>query len=460
MAPNTELDWKWLSIGILLVGGVAYWTLLSGSFVYGESHEQRPIIEFLVSYGIVWAAFASAVFLVSRGRSAPLWWILTVAFLARAILLPSNLIQENDVYRYVLDGKVLLHGENPFEYAPLVLPGYATGELAADLETPEAQTVLDRVGYPWIPTIYPPVAQLAFAAGSFLGGWSWLGQRAVFTLVDAVLILLLLLLLKRQGRPPAWVVLYAWNPLPLKEIVNSAHFDILVALFVLLLAFSLHRFGAGIVLSAPAAGVFLALAVLTKLYPVILLPACLTVFRHVSRAGFWFVASFGATCLLCLLAFTGVGWERLIAGLSAYAESWRMNEGVFSLVDLASDEPRLVTALVLGSRAVLLPLSIERHAERPESAFFWILLLWFLLIPTPYPWYAVPVLALGVVYARSAPVVTVMSGVLSLYYLSFYFEYRESPGAYWGATKAIEHALIWFVLLWTCRPSAPRDSGE
>ena len=74
-----------------------------------------------------------------------------------------------------------------------------------------------------------------------------------------------------------------------------------------------------------------------------------------------------------------------------------------------------------------------------------VLLLWLLLIPTPYPWYSLPLVALACLNPDSAVGRTTLglSLLLALYYLSFYFEYRESPQWLWTLTRSLEHAGIW-----------------
>ena len=105
-------------------------------------------------------------------------WIIFISITARVILVPSNLIQENDVYRYVLDGQVLLNGENPYRYSPLLISELSErSSLRKELEKPEALTVLSRISYPEIPTLYPPMAQVIFAVGTHISGWNWMGQR-------------------------------------------------------------------------------------------------------------------------------------------------------------------------------------------------------------------------------------------------------------------------------------------
>jgi len=170
----------------------------------------------------------------SRGRG-PLLLRLAVGGLVRLVLLPSSLIQENDVYRYVLDGQVLMAAQNPYRLSPVATTARAPEPLKSRLKESSARTTLSRIGYPYIPTVYPPVSQLAFAAGAWLSGWDWKGQRWVFTAVDLGVISILILLLPLFAIPRPWVLLYAWNPLVLKEVTNSAHVDILVTFFVLLL---------------------------------------------------------------------------------------------------------------------------------------------------------------------------------------------------------------------------------
>ena len=82
----------------------------------------------------------------------------------------------------------------------------------------------------------------------------------------------------------SWVLLYAWNPLVLKEIINSVHLDGLVALWLLVAVLGFVRFqGSGRPGWACFSGVALGLATLSKLYPVILLPAGYFFLRRSAR---------------------------------------------------------------------------------------------------------------------------------------------------------------------------------
>ena len=53
----------------------------------------------------------------------------------------------------------------------------------------------------------------------------------------------------------------------------------------------------------------------------------------------------------------------------------------------------------------------------------WVLLIWFLLIPAPFPWYALPIMALLPLRPRLSAVSgasLMLSGVSAAYYLSFF----------------------------------------
>lgn len=447
-------NWVSLFSGAALLIVSASWTWLSHDFVYGQGHNERPIVEFLVLYLVGWIALLCGLFaIVSKKEDPSLAIILFVGICARLILLPSGLIQENDVYRYVLDGQVVLHGDNPFQFSPLVVSEMGSTELRSSLELTEAQLVLQRIGYPEVPTIYPPVAQLAFTAGAALSGWNWMGQRVVFLIVDLLVMGALILVLQTISRSTSWLMIYAWNPLVLKETANSAHLDVLVAFFLVvvllgLLKYERTRGSLWFALSAAALG----LAILSKLYPVLVMPACL-IFLLRFGAGLKSVVKFSVLTVgivvLGYVPFLSIEFSRLTAGLSAYAQQWRMNDGLFSVLSAVSSNPRDVATLAIVSVALMVPFFRSSWSAIDVGGDFqWVLLLWFLFIPTPYPWYAIPLVALAVTGPRrpASLVTIVLSGVICLYYLGFLYEYHDYSKHWWMWTRAVEHSVIWLTL--------------
>ena len=456
----------WPAASLLLLLSCAGWTWLSFQFDYGEGHAERPILAFVLLYVCAWAGFFLGYLQLRRAqRKASLLLILATALAARLVLLPSGLIQENDVYRYVLDGQVLLSGGNPYEQSPVELSLLPPEPLEQALSDPKAEEVISRIGYADIPTLYPPVAQAAFAAGGLISGWNWIGLRILFTLVDVALIGLIVLLLTRMGSPPSRVLLYAWNPLVLKEVTNSVHVDILPAFFVVLLMVALERIrvygGWNWLLAASGS---MAAAVLSKLYPILLLPAAFRFVSSVSgeKKAITFAAGSLVGVVLGYLPFSPLGLDRLTEGLRTYAERWRMNQGAFDLLEHLLPQPRLACAILILTVAVAVPWVRLRSRGSPVELIEvcqWVLLFWFLLLPAPFPWYAVVLAALlpaTLRFALTAPAVVALSGAAGLYYLSFYYEYQQLPEAWWTWTRLAQHVLIWGTLGFTWLQSRRR----
>lgn len=444
--------------GPFLLLTVTSWVWLGSSFIYGEAHVSRPIPLFLLAYLLSWGLFSISAIIIFRGTSISVWFVLGVALLLRLVLIFGNPIQEADFYRYTLDGNLLIREFNPYQFSPLELQQAPPPVLEEALREDGAEQVLSRVSYPEISTVYPPVAQVLFGMGAQISGWHWVGQRLVFSSLEVACLLLVLSLLQRLCFSSRWLLLYAWNPLVLKEIINSVHLDIAV-LFFLLLSLLLLRQNENrrsilgdVLLAGTLSG-----AILSKLYPLLLMPTFFFYFWRKNRAGRGIAIMLLTGCLgfLAYLPFRSAGAGNLISGLAKYSVDWQMNEGVFSILNWVLAEPRFIAGGLITVAAFIIP--ILRKANTVTGLIgdlTWVLILWFLLIPTPFPWYAVPLIGLLAFCPGRAlfPVLLTLTGALGLYYFNFYFEYQDLPRVYWDVTRLIEHGLIWlslaFGLLW------------
>ena len=458
---------------MVLTFGIGSW-LISDQFIYGHGHAERPIPLFFGLYLVGCVGFILGCFMLrcnQRTKNTYLW-ILGIGIAARLSLLQSNLIQENDCYRYVLDGECILHLVNPYAYAPDEIIDYAPAQLSEELHSEAAQLILSRIGYPEIPTIYPPLAQLCFGVGALITPWSWLGQRIVFLALDAGTILLIILLLKRLHRPLSWCIIYAWNPLVIKEIANSGHLDSLVGFCLLVLLLFLERWNRRHdLMSAALSGLSLGAAVLAKLYPIILLPICgvylLRRGMNMPLAARWSHLILFMLCLFGLIIvsyapFLGVGFDRITEGLRTYNDEWINNEGLFGLIlyivsQLSNAESfaivRLAAHWLTGLIAVGAAATVYRSKNPVENlvkALQITLLGWLLLLPAVFPWYAVGLIAVSAVNPRGLIVLVSIS--LGLYYLLFLADYREYPGSWRTMIQIAEHGLIWIGILLNLRP--------
>jgi hypothetical protein len=225
------------------------------------------------------------------------------------MMLPSIPWLSDDIYRYVWDGRVLMHGVNPYQWPPN----------APELAHLRDAEIFSRVNHPEIGTIYSPLLQAVFAIGQLLGG-KILSLKILFTLIDLLVLIMLLKMMRRSGIDQRQVLLYAWNPLPILEISGSGHADGLLGLFFLLTVLQL---GAG---RFRGAAYFISGGFLTKLTSALILP-----FLWMRKNYRETAIIFTAIMLIGYLPFLGAG-AGLFSGLSTFSAKWRFNDPIFSLI--------------------------------------------------------------------------------------------------------------------------------
>ncbi len=284
----------------------------------------------------VWCyLLASFVVLTQPANRWTLPIILGIGILCRLPPLFADAFLSSDVYRYVWDGIVQQAGINPYRYVP------ADPAIAALRSVSEGNIfpAINRATYAH--TIYPPFAQIFFWFVTFLSP-TLVMMKTALVLCEGVTIWSLLWLLRALGRPREQIILYAWSPILIWEIAGSGHLDSL-AMALIGLAF-VTRYQRRPV----ATGVFLALAVLTKLYPLVLFPALYL--RHpgdqktgrVSKGREWTMpATMAALIVAGYAAYSSVG--RLVFGfLGGYVQEEGMASGArYFLLDLAHHLPGL-----------------------------------------------------------------------------------------------------------------------
>jgi hypothetical protein len=450
---------RWRISGAVLV--VCHVALLFVSFRFGQ---ERPLIErpvlLLVGLellaGVAWlaAVWPPVGMRASRGSVVVM---LAVGAILRGLMLPSTPILEDDFYRYLWDGAVVAHGHNPYTHAPqeFLDPGGTVPAAADGLRTlgRDGQAVLARINHPSLRTIYPPVAQGAFALAHWLAPWSLIAWRVVLLLFDAATVALLLLLLRRLARSPLWAAIYWWNPLLVLHGVNGAHMDLLALPFVLgaILLTLRGRQLWGIACMAVAAGV--------KLWPVILLPCLLRPLVSTPRRLMAGVAVAGG--MLALMAWPAVhGVLGTDSGFVAYAQRWEMNDALFMALlwgirtvlgwigsaEVAPMLARLFAAgLLAGWVAWLVWRPMESGADMARRMLLAVAGL-FLLSPTQFPWYGLWMLPLLALSPRFSLLLLMV--LLSLYHARYYFDARDSVAVFDNWLVWLEYVPVWVIFVW------------
>lgn len=363
-----------------------------------------------------------------------------VALGCRGVLAPAGMIQEVDAYRYVWDGQTVLQDGNPYVLAP---EEAFESQAAPAVDLPGAgRTVYERINYPDVPTIYPPLAQLLFYASQVATPWQLGGWKGLLLAADVATFVLLVLTLARLRRPLAWVIVFAWSPLALKEITNSLHLDAFVVLGMAAFACALVH---GRVRTAFAA---LAAMTLLKLFAVALVPLLVAYARRRdARTCVQGIALYSGLVVAAYLPWIGAG-AQLFDGLTAFAQGWQRNDSLFTVVALVAGEgARVVCALLMLLVAGIATGAVHR---RPEglvtlAASLVVVVAIFLLAPTSNPWYFTWTLPLLVFFPSRA--LLLLSGLLFLYYADFYFLYRDDPDGF-DLVRLVEYVPFYVALGW------------
>jgi alpha-1,6-mannosyltransferase len=273
---------------------------------------------------------------------------------------------DDDIHRYVWDGRLQRLGYNPYIVVPI-------DPASKGLHTPETS----NLNNPDLPSPYPAGAQLFFRAVTAIQE-STFALKVAFVVCEFAIVFVLLDVLRCTRRGAHLVLAYAWNPLLAIEVAGSGHIDIVGALLLVVSAAALVRRWRAI------AAVALGLAVAVKFLPVVLLPL------YWKRVRIRDAALAAAVFGLLYVPFLNHG-RIPIGSLGTYVHSFRFNGPVFALLDQVAPPPLLaglavlvglVTATWIGSAAP------EQSPDQfPWPMFAWPMAASLLCAPAVFPWY-------------------------------------------------------------------------
>ncbi|MGC2450443.1 MAG: glycosyltransferase 87 family protein [Candidatus Sulfotelmatobacter sp.] len=288
--------------------------------------------------------------------------------------LPSG--ADDDIHRYVWDGRLQRLGYNPY----LVVPG---DPAVRGLHTQETR----NLNNPDLPSPYPPGAELFFHAVTAIHE-STFSMKVAFAVCDLLIVLLLLDVLHRRGQGAHLVLAFAWNPLLAIEVAGSGHIDIVGALLLVVSAAALLRRWRA------TAALALGLAIAVKFLPIVLLPLYWKRVRICDAAL--------ATAMVGILYLPFLNHGRIPVGsLGTYVQTFRFNGPVFAtLAHLASPQLAaglavligLVTAIVLRRASLRGTRFTSAAPAWPPDFFAWDEFAWpmaatLLCAPAVFPWY-------------------------------------------------------------------------
>jgi alpha-1,6-mannosyltransferase len=291
---------------------------------------------------------------------------------------------DDDIHRYVWDGRVQRLGYNPY----IVVP---SDPALAGLHTSETSTLNN----PEVPSPYPAGAQLFFRAVTAIHE-STFALKVAFVVCDLGIVLVLLDLLRRGGQEAHWILAYAWNPLLAIEVAGSGHVDILGVLLLVVSAAALFRRWRAL------AALSFGLAVAVKFLPIVLLPLYWKRVRMRDAAL--------AAIVVGLLYIPFFNHGRIpIGSLATYVQRFRFNDPVFATLERVV-APQLVAGLAVLVGFLTAIWMRRKFSEGSLDAFAWPMAASLLCAPVVYPWYLLWLLP----FIRSTSTVPIMVWTLSI----------------------------------------------
>jgi hypothetical protein len=346
-------------------------------------------------FGVAFAAYLAAL-AASRGLSRrALLACLGLALCWRALLVAAPPLLSNDINRYVWEGRVQVHGGNPYRWGD---------RPESPRWVPLRDAVYDGLNHKDYTAVYPPLFVLATRAVVAVHD-SFTAMKAFLVACEMATLGALALVLRRRRLPLERLLVLAWSPLALVEVAGSGHNEAFGILWIALALLALDADRPLLSALAASAGF------MTKYLPGLVAVAWARGYR------WWHVLAAGLLAAALVAPFLDESSSKtMLLSLSKYAQFWRFNETLFApLAAVLGSHGAAVRAGALLTLALALALAWRR--VEPVAAATAIVAASLLLAPNVLPWYALWLLPLLVL--RDEPAALLFTGTVSLAYVVY-----------------------------------------
>lgn len=372
--------------------------------------------------------------------------LLFVSFvLAHAILILAPPQLSNDFYRFIWDGELLTRGINPFAHTP--------NELISHTEFFNSQYYrslyhgmgeLSQAHY----SCYPVVNQALFFPGAFFFdniGANVISLRIIVILGDVLTFIYMIKLLKLLGLKQHLAWLYLMNPLILLEFTGNLHFEGVMIGFILMATYYLLR------LKIFQGGVALALAIQTKLNPLLLLPLFFKYIKF-NRSLILVGTSLIFSIFIGGILISEQGLANMLDSINEYFVRFEFNGSIFYLfrelgfLTIGHDPiqfmgPILSVLTFVIIMAIALFKRIDTKVDVMTALMFGYV-TYYLFATTVHPWYITMALAFSIfTQYRFVLVWSLMIGVS-------YFAYGEEAFKENGWLILLEYLVVYGIMFY------------
>lgn len=336
-------------INVLLVSIGAILLVL---YRIGLHSRGAPDIVWFIKLALVQSAlYLVAAWLIFRARGArsTLLLVLLLAGIFRLSIVFAPPYLSDDIYRYVWDGRVQAAGINPYRYIP-------ADDQLKHLRDEEIYPKVNRRDYAH--TMYPPAAEAMYLLTTRVSeSVTWMKLTMVG--LELITVLILMELLASFGMPRQRILIYAWHPLAVWEFAGSGHVDPLAFAFIALALLARRRNW------ETATGVALGLAVLAKLFPIVLFPALY------KRWGWKMPVALVVTIIAGYLPYLSVGPRGVLGFVPGYAQEQGLVSGeqffILAAVNRLPGVHLSNTVFLLCAGAILSSLAVWSVFKRKQD---------------------------------------------------------------------------------------------
>lgn len=375
------------------------------------------LISFWISFALVWVFLTLFIFVLyqtekckqkvtleeeecsvqatfMRSYLLPGLVIVMVALAMRVtVIITHNPCLSDDIWRYILDGRTVASGHNPYLAAPEELgtgqPVFFAGQ----------QELVMRVNNPDLVTIYLPTSQLIFGLMAVAAPEAQITNpdeagrffRWGFMLFDVAGIIIILFILYRRRRNVWWGVIYAWHPLVISEVAGSGHQDSIGITIMLSALFLIECYPKRVCLWAPV----LALSGGVKPFPI---PLAAVALRGCSVRK-WFFAMLSGFLLLAILFLPFMvtdgfaGMSNLAYTSKQFIRHWSFYGSIYGPLALITQKPVLSRWICFSLSFIVLLIIVTKPMDLWRSSRIF-LFATLLFSTTAHPWYLLWSLAL------------------------------------------------------------------
>lgn len=332
--------------------------------------------------------------------------VLVIGLVCRLLFWNHIPALSQDFYRFLWDGSIQLLGINPYRFTPnglIDLVGF-----------PNAQLLYEKMGslsnehY----SNYPPLSQYIYRAMGYANHGDLHGPisvlRGFYLLGEVFLFFGAKALLERLELPSSYLAWYFLNPLVIVEGFGNLHGE------SLMFAFTLFSWLYCLKKKTIVGGFFMALAVGTKLLPLLLIPFF---FRYLGLRNFlkFGLSILGFSVLLWLPFWQGEMLENYTQTIQLWFTTFEFNGSLYNIVRAIGYEVKgyniirklgkVTPFITIG---LVLLFSLLNSNRKPQQIFKSMLLLlscYFFMATTVHPWYIINLIFLGLLTGYAFPIV-------------------------------------------------------